>query len=232
LWSLVKGSHRVLALACVFLGITALVSTGSRIGMSAAAVTLLAFILVGLRFGLIKRETLVLLFVLILAFGFIFSSEIYTRFTADDNGSASARPMMWNLAIKIIEANPWLGVGAGNYALATRDYYSPDIGRADEVIDIQVHDAYLGVAGEGGIFALLFYLGMLGAAFFNAWSCAVSRSRFISLMGIGISLGIISLCIQMVTGTFHMRSITLFLWLVIALAASLRTIKDLEPSAI
>ncbi len=221
-----KKSYRVLAAVSFLLGVVALTSTGSRIGWIAAGVTLPAFVLIGLWLGWIKREFIPIVFVGVLAFGLLFGPGIYTRFTAADNGSADARPMMWNLALKIISANPWLGVGSGNYALATKEYYSTDIGRANEVIDIQVHDAFLNVWGESGIFALLAYLGVLGAAFMKAWACIKSPSSFISLMGVGVSLGIVSMCIQMVTGTFHMRAITIFLWFIIALAASLRNLRD------
>jgi len=40
-------------------------------------------------------------------------------------------------------------------------------------------------------------------------------------MGMGLSLAFVSLCIQMVTGTFHTRPITYFTWVMVALAASL-----------
>jgi O-antigen ligase len=91
-----------------------------------------------------------------------------------------------------------------------------------------VHNAYLGVWAESGTFALLCYLGIFVAAILKAWSCAKSRSRFISLMGIGVSLAIVSLCIQMNTGTFYMRSITLFTWLLVALAASLQNLEGVQ----
>jgi hypothetical protein len=48
----------------------------------------------------------------------------------------------------------------------------------------------------------------------------------VSLLGIGLSLAIISLCVQMNTGTFYMRSITLFTWVLIALAASLQNLEQ------
>jgi len=43
----------------------------------------------------------------------------------------------------------------------------------------------------------------------------------VSLLGLGFALAIVSLCIQMITDTFLMRSIMLFLWILIAVAVSL-----------
>jgi len=129
--------------------------------------------------------------------------------------------MMWRLAWNAIQSHPWLGVGAGNYALVTREYYTFDVGLRAEVYDKIVHNAYLGIWAESGIFALLCYIGIMAAAIFEAWTCFRSQSRLVSLLGLGFALAIVSLCIQMITGTFIMRSITLFLWILIAVSASL-----------
>lgn len=223
LWGFQKKSLKILAVTSMGLGIVAMVSTGSRIGWISFAVTVLAFVFAGLQIGWIKRETLVLVFIAMLALIAIFYGPIYKRFTAYDYGSANSRPMMWKLAWNVIRAHPWLGVGAGNYALVTRDYYTYDVGIPAEVLDIQVHNSYLDIWAESGTIALLCYISFLGAAILKAWSCVNSRNRFQALMGIGLGLGIISICIQMVTDTFHIRSITLFVWSLVALAACLPT---------
>jgi O-antigen ligase len=186
--------------------------------------------MVGLRRGWLKSEILIWLSIAVLVIGAIFYGAIFARITADDNGSADARLMMWKLAWNMIKAHPWLGVGAGNYALMTRDYYTPDVGSPEAVLDIQVHNAYLNMWAESGIFALLCYLSLMGSAILSAWSCIKSRSHFVSLMGIGLGFAIISLCIQMITGTFHLRSITLFTWSLIALAPNLQYIAPVSAS--
>ena len=119
--------------------------------------------------------------------------------------------MMWRLAWNVIQSHPWLGVGAGNYALVTREYYTYDVGAQAEVYDKIVHNAYLGIWAESGIFALICYIGVMAAAIFKAWTCYRSQSQLVSLLGLGFALAIVSLGIQMITGTFIMRSITLFL---------------------
>jgi putative inorganic carbon (HCO3(-)) transporter len=226
MWAFPQKRQKIFAATCFGAGVLALISTGSRIGWVAFAVTIFLFALIGLRLGWIKRQTLALLVVATLALLAPFYNRFYTRFTADDSGSAEARLMMYRLAWEIVQARPWLGVGAGNYALVTPDYYSPDVGDAKQVIDIQVHNRYLLIWAENGVLALLCYLGFLGVAVAKAWSCLKSDEHFISLLGAGIGLAIVSLCIQMLTGTFHVRPITLYTWLLPALAASLYHIEQ------
>ena len=225
IWGLPRGPQKYLAIISLIFGTIALIATGSRIGWIGFAITMFAFLLIGMRSGRIKQETLLLLVIAVLIIGIGFSSVIYERLSTFDDNSAQSRFMMWRLAWNVIKAHPWLGVGAGNYALVSRDYYTPDVGIPAEVFDKLVHNAFLGVWAESGTLAMLCYVSILGAAIIKAWSCTKSRSPFISVLGIGIALGIVSLCIQMFTDTFHMRSITLLVWALVALATSLPTIE-------
>jgi len=226
IWAYPKMPQKILAAACLGIGLVALVSTGSRIGWIGFAATILMYILTGLRHGWVKRETLILLAIAVAALAAGFYDTIYTRYTADDRGSAEARPKMYRLAWNMIQARPWLGVGAGNQALATRDYYTTDVGDPEDIFDIQAHNAYLAVWAESGPFALLCYIGFFIAGILTAWSCVRSRHTWISSLGAGLGLAIVSLCIQMFTGTFHTRAITLFTWILPALAVSLHHLEQ------
>jgi O-antigen ligase len=230
IWAFPHRSQRVFAAICFGLSAIALVGTGSRIGWAAFAATVVLFILAGLRNRQVKRETLILLIVIILAVGVAFYGMIYVRYTANDNGSAEARPMMYRLAWNMIIAHPLLGVGAGNQALETRQYYTPDVGDKAQVYDIQVHNRYLLIWAESGTFAFLCYIGFLGAAIVQAAVCAMSRDRWICLAGTGLSLAIISLCIQMITAAFVVRVIELFVWMLPAMTAGLYQIERSRSS--
>jgi len=230
IWAFPKKWQRIFAAVSFGLGTIALVGTGSRIGWIAYAVTILLYVLIGLRAGKIKRGSLLLLVVVVATVGVFFFDAIYTRYTADDRGSAEARPKMNRLAWNMIRAHPWLGVGAGNQALATREYYTPDVGDPGNILDIQTHNQYLLVWAESGLFALLCYVGILGGATLKSWLSIKSDHHWISMMGTGLGCAIVSLCIQMLTGTFHMRAITLFVWLLLALAASLHNLARDYPA--
>ena len=219
------------AFSAVF-GLVALIGTGSRIGWVGFAVTIILFGFAALKKGWIKPSTLSLLAVVLVLVGALFYSTVYNRLTGDDTDSATARIEMWKLSWNMIQANPWLGVGAGNYALRTPDYYTYDVGEASHVINILVHNAYLGILAESGIFALLCYLGVIFGAIRNSWISMRSSSRFISLLGCGLGLAILSLSIQMVTGAFFLRSIVLFVWLLFAMAASLSNLAPSSPQTV
>ncbi len=224
IWAFPRTSQKAFAAVSFGLGTIALMGTGSRIGWGAFAVTFPAFILAGLKRGWIKHKSLVALVIVTLALGATFYDTIYTRYTADDRGSAESRSKMYRLAWNMVRARPWLGVGAGNQALVTRDYYTPDVGDPGNILDVQVHNRYLLIWAESGTFALLCYVAFLGVAAIKAWSCVKSNHHSISLMGAGLSCAILSLCIQMFTGTFHVRTVTLFTWILPALAISLHSL--------
>jgi O-antigen ligase len=224
LWGHPKKALKLLAAASFITGTIALVSTGSRIGWIGFAVTLIVFLVVGVGKGHIKSRSLILPILIAMIIGSIFFSQIYGRFVANDNGSAQSRPMMWKLAENVIRAHPWLGVGAGNYPLVNRDYYTPDVGHPQYVYDIEVHNLYLIIWAESGVFALLCFLVLMAVSIISAWSGIRSQSIFVFFLGLGLSLAIFSLCIQMITDTFHVRSINLMVWSLIALATSFRRI--------
>ena len=76
----------------------------------------------------------------------------------DANFAVIERLAHWLAALRMWEAQPWLGVGPGNYAAAYADYALPrwpdPLGHA--------HNIYLNVLGETGILGLLTFLFMWG----------------------------------------------------------------------
>lgn len=74
-------------------------------------------------------------------------------------GSNSGRLEMWKEAGKIILENPLLGTGIGNYPLwikPSANYREP----------IYVHNTYLDIAVETGVFNALIWMGILAASIF------------------------------------------------------------------
>lgn len=226
IWAFPRKSQKAVSAASFIAGTIALVSTGSRIGWGAFAVTVPLFMLVGLWRGWVKREALLGLLLVVLVIGGAFFDTIYTRYTEDDQGSADSRPKMYRLAWNVIENNMWLGVGVGNYALVARDYYTSDVGDLGYVIDSVVHNRYLGIWAETGLFGFLSYAAFLLVAIIQSGLYVLkSRNRFVSLVALGLGCGIVSLCIQMYTGTFMARPITQFVWMMPALVASLSNLE-------
>ncbi|MBA2679643.1 MAG: oligosaccharide flippase family protein, partial [Ktedonobacteraceae bacterium] len=81
--------------------------------------------------------------------GALFSERIVAFFTHDET-STSNRLLIWNLAIKLIRTNPWLGIGLEQFHY----YYAQLIvSRADELgaMGIHPHEQYLEWAMESGL---------------------------------------------------------------------------------
>ncbi len=102
-----------------------------------------------------------------------------TTTTVDlDNPEAKQRRELWEAAWRTWQANPWLGVGRGNYGLG--------MGGEAQAIGF-AHNTYLGLLAETGIFGFLTYL--LGTALI-AWpaiSLAMQPgSASASLLGAGL----------------------------------------------
>jgi O-antigen ligase len=226
LWIFSKPSQKIFAMTCFILGCIALISTGSRASWTSFAWTLLGFILIGLWRGQVRRGRLVLPLIGVLIVGALFYQPIYDRLTGNDYGSAESRTMLAKLAWNVIQAHPWLGVGANNYALVAPDYYTSDVGDLGHTIDSSVHNKYLLTWAETGLFGLLFYVSLLAASLIQVWRPIKSAKGTTFLIALGLGCAIVSMSIQMLAEHFSPRPTTFFIWLLISLAASLR---NLEP---
>ena len=225
IWVLPKPAQKVFAVICFFAGGVALISTSSRASWGGFVGAILAFVLIGLWRGWVRRETLILLLIGAVVLGAIFYPAIHTRLTMDDHGSAESRTKMARLAWNIIRVHPWLGIGANNCALVARDYYTPDVGDLGYVIDSSVHNRYLLIWSETGLFGLLFYVGLLLSPLVQVLRHIRSGDRTRALMALGLGCAIISMSIQMLAEHFNPRPSTLFIWLLVSLATSLNNLK-------
>lgn len=105
-----------------------------------------------------KKYKIFALGVILITSSLIFiPSVVNQRFISIFNfneGSNKGRIETWKQALRVIEKNPYIGVGVGNYPLeikATADYREP----------IYAHNTYLDIAAETGILNAFFWLGFL-----------------------------------------------------------------------
>jgi O-antigen ligase len=128
----------------------------------------------------------------------------------EEDASATKRLELWHIALTLIPAHPILGVGPDNFRL-----YAPN----------SPHDAYLQIASEVGLPALLVYISMLVAALYSAWrarrlsSPDREDSPFIYAASQGVFCCLIAIVVQgFTTGLAHRE----FVYVMASLAFCLR----------
>lgn len=229
IWVFPKRSQKVFALLCFVSGCLALLSTSSRASWGSFLAAFLAFVSVAFWRGWVQRKTLIWMLVGTVIVILIFYPVIYDRLTRDDFGSAESRPRMARLAWNVIRANFWLGVGTNNYALVAANYYTSDVGYLGSVVYSSVHNKYLLVWAETGLFGLLSYVAFLLAPLADSWYNVCMNNRFRSLMGLGLGCAIASMSVQMFAEHFSLRTSMLFVWMLVSLVASLRNLESVYP---
>jgi O-antigen ligase len=147
--------------------------------------------------------------------------------------SGSGRTDIWRMGVRMVAAQPFTGVGAGNFSVATVDYLLRPgaTKRAVYIVDEPkvAHNIYLEVLAELGLPGLALFAAIAGGGLFAART-AVHRAagrgrRETELLARGLLLALLA----MLASAFS--SSELFnkqLWLLLALAVALRSIAS-EP---
>jgi O-antigen/teichoic acid export membrane protein len=137
-WQRIVGAVMTLATALSIIG------TGTRSAVVGAGIIALLALAITRRFKLLGCSLLLMTIA-----GAFFSERIAVFFTHDET-STSNRLLIWNLALKLIWANPWLGIGLQQFHY----YYAQLIvSRANELgaMGIHPHEQYLEWAMESGL---------------------------------------------------------------------------------
>lgn len=160
-----SGAGRMLAALAGLICVMSLLFTGSRGGLLAAVLTLVAAVaLTGGRRLRIAVAAIALIGTVAIFFAAFAPSDLSERLTQPTRGEEriqEGRTTIWQVAWRGFEQNPVGGLGAGNFRVSSRRYVlEPGVlVRTDEVIEKPqvVHNAHLEVLTE---------LGMVGAVLF------------------------------------------------------------------
>ncbi len=166
-----RRSHKVIGF--VLTGATALAIVGS--GTRSATLAAMVVIMVAC---LICRRGIMLGFSFLLAtvVSVSFFAQIVSLFS-HDTSSTDNRLLLWNEAIKLIIAHPWLGIGLQQFHY----YYAQLIvGRATELdpLGIHPHEQYLEWAVESGILSSLVGVLLLLSIIVMCWGAYQSRASW------------------------------------------------------
>lgn len=154
-----------------------LAGSGTR-SAAVAAISLIVIVLV------VTRHLKWLLALALTAIPVIITS-LNTLLPKYTHGSASTtnRIVLWQVALKLIESHPWIGIGLEQFPT----YYAKLIFSQADALNaagISVHDQYLELAMEGGIFWLIVGVLLLLSILFLCWKYykLVSRQQQMLLL--------------------------------------------------
>ncbi len=248
LWSALSGKDRLGsvmyggAAALTAGGLLAAWSRGAWMGAAAAGVMMALFLPHKLRHGLMLLGGLLMLLALVWASGKL-PGAIMARITDfTDIGEALSdvrgvdidgvnyaeveRFAHWQAALGMAEAQPWLGVGLGNYPVVYPDYalmnWPDPLGHA--------HNYYLNTLAETGLLGLGAYL-LMGAAVIGA-TLRVLRSPAMPRWERGVALGLLGiwthLAVHSLLDKLYVNNVFLHIGVLLGILAALHT----EESAV
>ncbi|OHA48719.1 MAG: hypothetical protein A2806_01170 [Candidatus Terrybacteria bacterium RIFCSPHIGHO2_01_FULL_48_17] len=152
---------RPFAIFAMILMVAAIILSFSRGGYAAVLVGFFVFAVLRWRNFSGHMRAMVFSVALLLFVLFLFIAPFRDRFAASfdvNEGSFAARLLLWQDTTTIFFKHPLLGVGLGGLAATL----GPQLAFR---IPTNAHNTYLEMASELGIFGLMFWVGMLYAAF-------------------------------------------------------------------
>lgn len=118
--------------------------------------------------------------------------RILARVSEDHGAAFEERWALIQMALRVIEAHPLAGVGAGAYPYVFRDYLTPEL--ADKWLYV-VHNVYVLRAAETGLLGVAAWLAFLVAAFRVASPERLPRE--VRPLALGWRAGLLALCWEM-----------------------------------
>ncbi len=209
--------------------------TLSRGGLVALGAALLMSVLVAR--GQRLKLTLAAGAVVCAAFFFYFtvtSEQARERVTATDGGSG--RTDIWDVGWRMVEDKPAIGVGAGNFQVASIHYLiAPGGVRFDEYLVDQpsvAHNSYLQVLAETGVVGLVLFLLAVGGCVVTALKAAARFARNGDPSGELLSRAVVVATGATLAGFFFLsEEHSKHLWLLLAMGPALLAIARGRPSA-
>jgi O-antigen ligase len=133
----------------------------------------------------------------------------------DANFSVLERIAHWQAALGMWRDHLWLGVGAGNYAVAYPGYALP---RWYEALG-HAHNVYLNFAAEAGLLGLLAYLWLWLASLWQAGRTAASQQHLAAAVGAGVLGALVHATVHNLFDNLWVQHIYLTLALLLGLLA-------------
>jgi O-antigen ligase len=218
----VRRFYRLVATSGFALGTVALMLTQSRGGWIAVGVSCAIVIGYAWARGWIPGMAPVLVIAGAAIIIYFLRNEILARFLTNDAGSADSRIPLIRLAFHMIKQHALFGVGANNFGINISNYATPEF-NADWLYT--VHNRFVLIWAEDGVFALVAFVTFLLGALRNGWRCRQMSDRALSLLSVGLMAGVLGQMIHMMVDILNGRQQVQLLMIVAGLLAALVAIK-------
>lgn len=212
---------RYMAVGGFFLGAIGLVLTVSRGGLIGFVISMIIFGLVIWLRGKISPWIAFVILFFTAAFITVVGGLYFDRIIGIRENAAWARVPLMQMAWKMIQSHPFIGVGANNYSINIPLYMLPEMSRSFIYV---VHNKFLLVWAETGLGGILSFIGFLGLAIWRGWKSYLRDVPLFSLVSLGFAAAISGQMTHMMVEIFDSRSELQALWLAAALITAMERI--------
>jgi O-antigen ligase len=203
--------QKLYCLGCIALTVFTITIGASRGGFLGIVVEIIYLVV---RSGISKKK-LIRLLVIAMFFLLLAPNSPIHRFLSPvpgDDQSVDKHILGWMAGLNMVKAHPLVGVGLGNFKGVVASYDTTGMVAADPKI---AHNAFLEIAAEMGVFALLVYLLFLGTIFRSLETtrrrALATDSQALAALALGMQASLlgVSVAIFFVSGQY-----TRMLWLI------------------
>ncbi|MEW6605998.1 MAG: O-antigen ligase family protein [bacterium] len=186
--------YKALCIAILVFGEVALILTLSRGGWISFAIAVMVILFLH---PTISRQRIIagifiLCFVLVL--GSLFSGTIIQKFILSDPASVDSRIECMYIAWRMIQSNFWLGTGLNSFTFVMPDYDYSGIPWGE--MNPPVHNIYLLIFAEQGIFGFLLFLSICFMVIRVGILNLKGKDNLLNAINVGLLAGFIAILVQ------------------------------------
>ncbi len=224
----IRWLKRIACAAFFFIGLIALVFTYSRAGWLSTAISLSLPIIVFLRWREkhIIPSIIFMIFVMLIPAPWVIG-RVFERFSSAPPDLMTARYDQFTAAFNTWKANPFFGFGVGNYMLALDTY------NTNWSIALPVHNVFLWLAADTGIFGIIFFYGIIFVSLRKLWIIIRKHQYPYCRIALAVFTGLVAYILDGLTNPlFRESTVYMMFWILIAMSVALTRIyheKQAQP---